>query len=246
MNNSLCQYLDWDSEFFGYRIARVTVNSLDLATMQNITAWCTDHAVDCLYFLADSDHTETVQVAEENSFHLVDIRISLVKCISVGPESDTNIADSVIRLSTNDDLPFLRAIAKKNYQDSRFYYDPNIPTFRCEAFYETWIEKSCHGYADVVLVAAFQGKPVGYISCHVLERSQGKIGLVGVDGAIQGKGIGKSMIMTSLQWFAEHNISCIRVATQGRNTKAQQLYQSCGFRTQAVQLWYHKWFIVTQ
>jgi ribosomal protein S18 acetylase RimI-like enzyme len=33
----------------------------------------------------------------------------------------------------------------------------------------------------------------------------------------------------------------VSVVTQGRNVAAQKLYQSCGFTTCSVQLWYHWW-----
>jgi hypothetical protein len=35
----------------------------------------------------------------------------------------------------------------------------------------------------------------------------------------------------------------VNVVTQGRNSKAQRLYERCGFLTRSVQLWYHRWFM---
>jgi hypothetical protein len=34
------------------------------------------------------------------------------------------------------------------------------------------------------------------------------------------------------------------VVTQGNNLAAQRLYQTCGFLSRDLQLWYHKWYPV--
>ena len=45
---------------------------------------------------------------------------------------------------------------RDSHRDSRFYYDPGFPNQRCDELYETWIDRSCHGYADTVLVAEYR------------------------------------------------------------------------------------------
>ncbi len=43
-----CTYLDWDSDFFGVRIARVNASRLSEETVAPILAWCAAQAIDCL------------------------------------------------------------------------------------------------------------------------------------------------------------------------------------------------------
>lgn len=244
--NGFCQYLDWDSEFFGRRIARVIVNQLNLETIEHIVTWCNAHHIECLYFLGDAADHYTARLAEDNQFHLVDIRVTLEKQISTFSLLEEDAFQGVIRPCVIDDIPTLRAIASVSYRDSRFYHDPQIPESLSNALYETWIEKSCRGHADVVLVAELQDQPVGYISCHLLGQTQGQIGLVGVGGAWQGMGWGKRLVNKALKWFAQQNVTQVTIVTQGRNVKAQRLYQKCGFLTNSVQLWYHRWFLTTE
>jgi RimJ/RimL family protein N-acetyltransferase len=45
-----------------------------------------------------------------------------------------------------------------------------------------------------------------------------------------------------MSWFAGQDIKTVHVVTQGRNTRAQRLYQRCGFVTRSMELWYHRWF----
>ena len=52
----LCLILDWDSGFFGRKIAQVAVNTLNIAQMEQIMMWCSIQKVDCPYFLSEADH----------------------------------------------------------------------------------------------------------------------------------------------------------------------------------------------
>jgi hypothetical protein len=42
-----CEYLEWDSAFFGVRIARVTMPRLNPDAMQGVPVWCRVQAVCC-------------------------------------------------------------------------------------------------------------------------------------------------------------------------------------------------------
>jgi ribosomal protein S18 acetylase RimI-like enzyme len=141
----------------------------------------------------------------------------------------------------------LQKIAEKSYLDSRYYFDQRYPREICAKFYSDWIEKSCKGFADKVFVAKINRRVVGYITCDKkpdLEshRGCGRITLVGVDDSARGIGVGSSLVYHALNWFLKEKMREVIVVTQGRNYRAQRLYQECGFKTILTQLWYHKWF----
>jgi dTDP-4-amino-4,6-dideoxy-D-galactose acyltransferase len=239
---TICQFLEWDSNFFGRRIGRITTGILTPAIISEVMRWCDAQAIDCLYFLADMGDPDTSRLAEDNGFHLVDIRITLECHLTAAPLKKSEL-HTYIRPSTPDDLPALRSIAKISYHDSRFYHDPNFPNSLCDKLYETWIEKSCNGYADAVLVAELDRQAVGYITCRKLDQTTGHFGLLGVNPDVQGRGIGQSLIGEGLQWFSERGLSRACMITQGRNYKSQRIFQRYGFSTSVLQLWYHRWFL---
>ena len=207
-----------------------------------VLTWCADEAIDCLYFLADADDAATVSLAERHQFALVDLRVTLASTVTEGGPACRELDEHGVRPAREADIPALRAIARVSHRDSRFYFDGHFPESRCDALYETWIENSCRGYADAVLVAEVAAQPAGYISCHLTEAGVGQIGLVGVGERAQGRGLGRALVLAALGWFARHHAGEVSVVTQGRNVRAQRLYQRCGFVTQSVQLWYHRWF----
>ena len=238
-NEQLCRFLEWDSRFFGFRIARCQANRLTPANISRIEEWCEQQQVQCLYFLADSSDPATGNLAARHGFRFVDIRLTLERDLGDRP-SRAGMAPP-IHLSKKEDVDDLAAIARSSHTDSRFYFDTRFPRERCDTLYDTWLRKSClEGYANAVLVAEQDLRPVGYISCTVTD-GVGQIGLIGVADSARGRGHGSRLVRSALAWFEQNQASRIRVVTQGRNVQAQRLYQHCGFITASVELWHHRW-----
>jgi dTDP-4-amino-4,6-dideoxy-D-galactose acyltransferase len=240
-NPELCSILEWDSVFFGVTIARVNATRLEVDTAAQIMDWCQENDVRCLYFLADSNHIESLRLAEANGFYLTDVRVTFDH--SLRGFENQSMPGANVRPALAEDLPTLRAMTVSSYRDSRFYYDGHFPQERCDRLYETWIEKSLSGYAQAVLVMGEPGSPGGFVTCHtdILE-AKGQIGLVGVSTNSRGRGVGQALVMESLRWFTANGMKSVQVVTQGRNIPAQRLYQKCGFLTKEVRFWYHCWF----
>lgn len=241
------ELLAWDSEFWGIPIAQMRGNLLDATRLAAVDDFCLGSGVACLYFLAAADDPETTLLAEEAGFHLTDVRVTL-RWRSGHRQEDAaaRVGDGVeIRNWRDPDIPELRRIAGQSHQNTRFFADQRFSRERCPLLYETWIERSCAGYAERVLVALVSGRPVGYITCHLPRAADdaGRIGLIGIDRAARGQGIGAGLAAAALAWFARAGVSEVTVVTQGRNQAAIRLYERAGFLTDMVQLWYHKWYV---
>lgn len=240
----LCQYLEWDSQFFGVRIARAAPHKLTPASLESILHWCNRNSIDCLYFLSSASDQITVGLLQKYAFQFVDIQMKMGIHLPAA-YTRSPAAAVVIRHALPSDMAALKRIARVSHRDSRFYFDGHFPSSRCDALYETWIERSCGDYADAVLVVECQNLPMGYISCHLKDdmgMRRGEIGLFALDEAARGKGLGSELVTASLDWFSQQLVERVSVITQGRNTPAQRLYQRCKFVSDSVHLWYHKWF----
>ena len=237
-----CEILPWDTSFFGQGIARVRGDTLCEGRSAEIESWCEARQVRCLYFVARTDDPQTVRLAERGGYMLTDLRVTLASRfahpdpLTCGPAGSTPIRDAVA-----GDLPELRRIARESHTDTRFFYDHHFGREKAESLYEAWIQSSFDGYAQAVLVAGDLGKPVGYATCHV-SNGVGSIGLVAVDAASQGKGIGRDLLRGTRDWFAGQRVENVSVVTQGRNLPAQRLYVRAGFIPLKVELYYHRWF----
>jgi len=241
-----CELLPWDSEHFGCRIARVCGDTLRPELAVQINDWCQSHQVRGLYFLSQADDPATIQIAERNGFALVDIRVTYESLMIDSPARPCPaLPETVcIRPVEPDDLPGLQALARTGHRDTRFFSDSHFPRARAEELYATWIALEVEGRAQTVFVAASAtNQPLGYVSCHWDQsRQEGQIGLVGVSQEARGQGIGKNLLRAAMDWYRHRGAQRVTVVTQGKNRAAQRLYQQCGFLSQDLQLWYHKWY----
>jgi dTDP-4-amino-4,6-dideoxy-D-galactose acyltransferase len=240
MNTVEVKVLEWDTAFFGARMARLDVVEMDETRLRLVEERCRSLKVRCLYALADLAQPASLQVLERHAFQLVDIRVTLACRLTEVLEESS--APSVVRAATPADIEALRAIARVSHVDSRYYADAGFSRERCDELYATWIENSCRGFADAVWVAEGEGRPAGYITCDVQEDGTGSIGLFAVAGWAQGRGLGGQLIHAALAWFRAQNCGEVRVVTQGQNQSALRIYQRYGFRVVALQVWFHKWF----
>ena len=235
-----CRFLVWDSDFFGVRVARFVPRRLSPSTAKQALRWCRRQRIDCLYLTAGADDRSTIRLAEDRGFRLTDLRVTFGRELEdiVAPRAPAGVK---FRLSRDEDVPALEAVAKTAHRDSRFYADPNFKKSRCDALYRTWIRKSCGGYADAVWVAESRGAPIGYVTCHLREKRRGEIGLVGISEKTRGKGVGRRLVFEALRWLSRQGAKSATVVTQGQNTRAQRLYQRSGFLIQDLELSYHLW-----
>lgn len=238
-----CQLLEWDSRFFGRRIGRVQGRRLTVAGMPALEAWCREQRLDCLYLLADADHAETARLAADHHFQYVDARVTLeTEMLPALGAATEQPADDLVRLGVPGDLPVLRPLARRLHRDSRFFFDNHFDPALSERMFEVWLEKSFEKPAGCVLVAEWQGRPAGYLACHLPQPDTGQMDLLGVDESAQGRGLGGRLIAAAQRWFAARSVRRVLVVTQGRNLRAQRLYQRAGFVTRSMELWYHRWF----
>ena len=238
--NDLCERLEWDSGFFGIPIGRVEVPRLTSQEAEQVVAWCRDERVECVYFLCDPSDRQSIRAAESVGLSFVDIRVTLERSIA---DFTAEPSRSTLRIARDSDLAALRSIASSSYHDSRFYADGRFPIEKCAELYATWIEKSCQGFADRVMVAEQDESIAGYIACKAVDPGRGAITLVAVAEHARGSGLGRDLVNAALEWAREVELSLVTVVTQGRNLAAQRLYQRCGFATREMQLWYHGWFL---
>jgi dTDP-4-amino-4,6-dideoxy-D-galactose acyltransferase len=235
------ELLEWDSDFWGITIGRVTGDVLTAERAGAADACAREHDVECLYFLARADDARTLEVAPETGFKLMDVRVELTR-----PLGDSR-GVAAVRPHLASDMSELRAIARASHANTRFFADPHFPDERCRDFYAAWIEKSCAGWADEVLVAEWEGRAAGYVTCHLDEGGQNRaasIGLIGVAAGNRERGLGGELVSGACAWALARNATVLSVVTQGGNVPAQRLFQRAGFRTRTVGLWFHKWYPV--
>lgn len=232
------QVLEWDSAFFGRRIARVEPLALAGPNADETEAWFGRERVECAYLLIPGDDQHTIELAGRHGFGLVDVRTTFEAAVTApcdGPPP------SGVREAAPADVDALQAIARDSHHEGRFYADPHFARQRCGDFYAEWIAASCRGWADHVLVADDGDGAIGYLTLH-LRNGRSDVGLVGVAEGARGRGVASRLLAAARRWAVAREVDRLAVVTQGRNRVAMSFYQAAGFHLTDIALWYHRWF----
>lgn len=224
--------LQWDSDFFGIRIGRV-----DLHTIEDVSALVTQQQelrrlYDLLYVFAMPGITLNAQGAK-----LVDEKVVYSKyCAKREIFSDVMLYEQ----SFPDESLYKLALISGEH--SRFKLDKRLPSGSYERLYRRWIENACPQEGDnkQIFVYIPDGTAQGMITIDH-KGSHAHIGLVAVDPEFQYKGFG-TKIMSSLETVLCHKgVLTIDVATQKSNVKACRWYEKNGFEIMSITPIYHWW-----
>lgn len=238
----LVKKLAWDSEYFGFPIAFVQQSTITLEDQRKIEEFAARENIKLLQYLCNCHDRQSVIVAEASGYSFVDIRFTL-KRVAQTPYPQSDLGSYRFGRAVDADIPVLRTIAHDAYRDSRYYFDGHFDREKIVNFYQEWVEKGVRGTLEDYVYALYDGSaPVAFCTIKELNPTEAKIGLFGVDDTRRGKGLGTILLSNVLREVHGKGFQSIVVVTQGRNYPAQRLYEKCGFVTDKLELWYHKWY----
>lgn len=240
--SDLVKLLEWDSEFFGFRIGRLLPAELTPEQVEESNLYCQDNDIKFLYWLADPRQPDLGEIARFGGFRFMDFRLELNRQMKQDATPQPDLHPNV-RLYNTPDLNALISIAKDVHTDSRFALDPTLNP-KSALLFEKWILRDVSRQNSAVMVADIGEGACGYCTCHPHPEFAriGQIGLVGVDPNNAGKGLGKALLHAAMNWFTANEYESVQVVTQGANIAAQRLYQSISFKTFASGVWFHRDF----
>jgi len=245
-----CGRLEWDSGVIGVSAGFVGPFYVDDAhpdaarvrklLLDQSFGWLEGQGVRHLTARLDVNEVGLLHLLEESGFITVDQILHFNLDLRRGGDSSRLAAAETVegvtyRLHREGDVPRLREIAERAYKYDRFHADELIESGRADRAYGSWVENSCHGLADAVVVAEFEGAPVGFMTLKLnrdakkfLNLSVGKIWLVGVAERMRGTGLARGLMSGALRWFIDNGADVVEVGTQLRNTAGMRFYVKCG------------------
>jgi dTDP-4-amino-4,6-dideoxy-D-galactose acyltransferase len=232
--------LAWDSAHFGFPVARLSAAATP-AELVDALAELRSVAYRLAYWSVPTGDVERVAAARRAGGHLADEKLTYVRPLGGGEPPSSHARYAVERFVGDRPDAALMRLAILSGEYSRFRRDPSFPGELADMLYTRWIERSVGGeIADEVLVARDLGIIVGMIT---LGRAgeRGDIGLVAVDPAAQGKGLGRLLVTEAGRRFAAAGRTAAQVVTQGENRAACRLYESCGYSIERSETVFHFW-----
>lgn len=223
----------WDSLFFGYTIGKIILDdfSQDILAKIKVDSKCfrlvyvfSKEKIDYKGF----KHVDTKIVFKKENFQTPN---ESVKNLNIAPfDSDLH------------DIGQLKNLALQSGKYSRFYVDEGFKNREYDKLYNEWLLKSVEKkLAFQILVALEEKKIIGFVTVAHVNVETAEIGLLAVDTAARGKGVGSQLINKAAQTILELGYRKFLVATQEINKPAVKLYKKAGFKELSLQHIYHIW-----
>lgn len=224
--------LAWDSNFFKFPVARI-IDREDVFTNKKIFQNLFDSNINLAYYATSKQIITTDSALYE--VKMVDTKIIFVKEIFKQPDNE-----KIFSYDKKCAESKLISLAIESGSYSRFFIDKSIGHKNFENLYTQWIQKSVsRDIADDVLVYKHNNTIVGFVTIGK-KGVRADIGLIAVDSKFRGMGIGKALMQSAENFYLSKLIN-IQVVTQGNNQAARKLYESCGYKIESQQFFYHVW-----
>lgn len=228
--------LEWDSEFFGMRIASVRcVEPFDPERLKHLVEGLREEGYALLYLFIEEDERPAPALPLGDACRLADVKY-------VFATDDLHAAadpDGVEEFSGEADE--LLALAFEAGTHSRFRQDERFGEGTFERFYRTWVENSlARRIADHVLVCRDGERTSGFATLRI-EGLNASVGLIAVRADARGRGTGRRLVDACKRIAARSGARTLTVATQQANEGACAFYRRCGFRLSTRTAVYHCW-----
>ncbi len=231
--------LDWDTGFFGYKTAMVTVNNISVNDLEEITLRLTKLGVKLAYLFVSPEDSVSIELLSSSGIFLADEKVTFT--ISAGKDAKLPSSANIYPYDSQNISGKLVELTLQSGIYSRFRVDTRFINGEYERLYTEWIKKSVNKkIADEVLVYREQNDIFGFITL-AMHGDTGSIGLIAVDESQRGKAVGKKLINAGLDFFRNHNMENVDVVTQKANTVACRFYETCGFGIKSTVNIYHLW-----
>jgi GNAT superfamily N-acetyltransferase len=231
--------LPWDSEHFGFAIARLHGSELSPENLRTEIETAQESGIRCLYWLANEN--AVAALPRSPSIKVLDTRVTY-SCLLRNSAYQSEPGWIGARTAQSQDLAALLRMASISHANTRFFEDDSFPVDRARSLYSVWIEKAFSDPDQMVFVSGSHEQPGAYITCGPSpESSVASIGLVAVAPDQRREGHAQRLVATALKWARERGFQHLEVATQGQNHPARRLYEKNGFDLVDESTWVHIW-----
>lgn len=140
------------------------------------------------------------------------------------------------------DLAMIKELAYQSGEYSRFRQDTNMTNQEFEILYNIWIEKSISKEiaTDILVARSGEGIITGMVTYKLLDTLV-EIGLIGIDRATRGKGLGTKLMHAVCALAKQNGCKTLYVTTQETNVQACYFYRKLGGQVHDQKLIYHFW-----
>ena len=227
----------WLSEVFGHAVFKATppaepVEGVSAESVREALLAAAGKGPAFFFCKVAVEQVGLVQVMTKAGFYVVDVNATFERAPARVKEPPVE-GTTIVREISPAQREAVLEIAATCFVYSRFHLDPYIPERTAHATKRAWIDNYIRkARGEELLVALTDGEPSGFLAILATKVGEKVVrvhDLLGVDKRRQGRGIGGSLISTSVNDDVE-KCDLLKMGTQAANATSIRLYERCGFR----------------
>ena len=218
--------LDWDTDFFGFPVGALHLNSQTLDEEK---------------LLEEARSFRLVYVTSTKPQHSILLSCGDTKCVFGKAPRKHETEPSVVEIPEEKTAEAVR-IGLQSGLYSRFALDPKFERNTFEKLYTKWVQRSVKNeIAYAALTILDSGGLTGIITLSESGNQESSIGLFAVDSKYRGQGIGNKLLKSVEARSFHRGDTQLTVATQGKNKAACSVYEKFGFQRVSETYIYNYW-----
>lgn len=224
--------LQWDTDFFGYNVARLNVDDTSEINSLNLK----EYDFRLLYIFCMQPLPE--YFLNKSGAYLTDEKLVFAK--EIINTTSLALTDNCLKEINSIDAQ-VYDLAFQSGVNSRYFTDKKFINGEFKKLYATWIEKSIKKQiADDTIGYYAEKKLLGLIT---LKKIIGlaEIGLIAVEKNFRGQNIGSTLLNYATVFAQKNSLDKILVSTQGTNKQAINFYLKNGYHELSKTFVYHLW-----
>lgn len=247
LNNEVydCLSLDWDSNYFGYKTAKVILKKeLTDTALNEIVEICSDYQF-ISFHNKDNNSLNNILLGRFTGIYLVDINLQFIKHIVNVENALTRTSNYDFEITNNCRVNNqILEITKEAFTISRFTNDIRFDKNKARLVYYNWVKNSFDNVSKYFLTIKVGTDIAGYTLFKIDTNSSIlTIEFIAVSELFKRKQIGKAMLELLNNYTFNNGISIIKVGTQLDNLPAVNLYLKNGYSLVEKTSIYHHWRI---
>ena len=240
MHTNTIEPLAWDSDFLGFGVGRVSLESPAAGLLETLLTQARHAGLRLLYLTVSPGDLAGNAAALEAGAALVDRKTTFA--MPVAAAEARAVLPAAIH-SASVPVPGLAQLALQSGEYSRFRLDSNFAPGTYERLYRQWLRNSL-GRTLAREVVVYQTAPtapaLGLLTLGV-KPNRADIGLLAVAAGSRRLGVGRQLVAAARQLTAAWGLPALQVVTQLDNQPACAFYLRMGFAVQQVEHIYHLW-----
>lgn len=236
----ILEHLEWDSAHFKIRIGKIDLFGAERSQLNDAIVHLDRKNFDLIYVFAPvylRDLTDDLLGEENRKDTKVVYTKLLMEDISMPP--DILIPDQLAFADRQSVIEL--GLASGIF--SRFKLDDRLPPGRFEEMYKIWTEKAIDRQEGNHLALYKEGNSILGMVTYKVKLHVVEVGLLSVDLASNGKGIGGKLLRWVEYFALQHGLSAVSIPTQSTNLPACRFYDKNGYVITDLVNVYHIWNI---